>query len=163
MNVSKLTADDLAERVRLLNTPEISTLLNVHEVFTLEKTQRWFDRVKDDPTRYDVTFKVDGDVVGMAGIVHISREDQNGEMYIYIDPRCQGSGHGKEGLSSLINYAFDSLNLEKVYVKTFLSNGRANRFYERLGFVREGLLRRHTLHGGKLEDRCIYSLFRDKQ
>lgn len=161
MKIRKLTKADLKDRVRMLNTPSIANKLNVHEKFTLENTIKWFEKIQDNPSRYDVVFTDEDTVVGMAGLVNISKRDSNAEMYIYIDANHQKKGYGKRGLSLLIDYAFSEYKLNKVFVYTFVDNVTANKFYESLNFILEAHLRRHTFHKGELKDRYIYGLLKE--
>ncbi len=48
-----------------------------------------------------------------------------------------GNGHGTNALRLLINYLFDTFNIERVCLDTNLLNVRAQYIYEKIGFVRE--------------------------
>lgn len=160
VRIRKLSTKDLEYRVELLNTPSISNVLNVSETFNIETTQRWFQKIRTRDDRYDVVIMDDSNVVGMAGLVNISQMDKNAEAYIYVDPAFQGKRYGSKGLKLLLDHAFHKLKLNKVFLYTFAENTRANSFYKKLGFIREGYLKEHTFHKGVLKDRCIYSVLK---
>ncbi|MGH8355009.1 MAG: GNAT family N-acetyltransferase [Pseudomonas sp.] len=73
------------------------------------------------------------------------------------------SQHGS-GLNATIKYlmlrhAFESWRMVRVQLKTAASNLRAQRAIEKLGAVREGLLRNHRrLADGRLDDSLLYSI-----
>ncbi|TBU93984.1 GNAT family N-acetyltransferase [Phytopseudomonas dryadis] len=73
------------------------------------------------------------------------------------------SQHGT-GLNGMIKYlmlrhAFESWQMVRVQLKTAASNQRSQRAIEKLGAVREGLLRNHRrLADGRLDDSVLYSI-----
>lgn len=68
------------------------------------------------------------------------------------------------GLNSMIKYlmlrhAFEQWQVVRVQLKTAASNLRSQRAIEKLGAVREGVLRNHRRLGdGRLEDTVLYSI-----
>jgi RimJ/RimL family protein N-acetyltransferase len=59
--------------------------------------------------------------------------------------------------------AFEGLNVVRVQLKTDLRNERSQRAIEKLGAVREGVLRQHmVLPDGHIRDSVIYSVI-DKE
>lgn len=71
-----------------------------------------------------------------------------------------GKGYGTEAVQSLLEHAFEQLNLRKVTLEVVVGNERARSMYERLGFEAEGLLRQHYYTDGKYADVIIMSIFR---
>jgi N-acetyltransferase len=62
-----------------------------------------------------------------------------------------------------LTYAFDDLGAGRVALKTDLRNERSQAAIERLGGVREGVLRRHMrLPDGHIRDTVYYSILRDE-
>jgi RimJ/RimL family protein N-acetyltransferase len=59
----------------------------------------------------------------------------------------------------MLRHAFDSWKMVRVQFKTAASNERSQRAIEKLGAVREGVLRNHRrLAGGRLDDTILYSI-----
>ena len=80
-------------------------------------------------------------------------------MGIFIgDKACWGKGYGPDAIRQLLRYAFEELNLHKVYLTHFGQNERGRRCYEKCGFVQEGVLRDHAFKGGKYHDHPIMSV-----
>jgi len=81
---------------------------------------------------------------------------------IAIQDKSQwGRGYGTEALRLVLRYAFEELELNRVELNTDEENVRAIRSYEKCGFRREGLLRRHRLVDGKLGNTVIMAALRD--
>lgn len=162
INLKPLAKEDLEYRVDLLNNKEIAPHINTNEVFTIEKTTSWFETLKNNATRVDFVFMDDEKKVGMGGLTNISNFNRSCELYMYIDPSCHGKGFGFRSCFELCIYAFDILNLNKVYLYTFSENIPANKLYEKIGFKLEGVLRQHSFKEGKLRDRNFYGLLKNE-
>jgi N-acetyltransferase len=63
----------------------------------------------------------------------------------------------------VLGHAFDTLGMERVALKTHHLNTRSQVAIERLGAVREGVLRHHMLYpDGSWRDTVYYSILRDE-
>ena len=69
-----------------------------------------------------------------------------------------GQGHAQEALRLALEYAFNVLNLHRLQADSDPRNAASIRLLERLGFVREGLLRERWHVGGEIQDSAIYAL-----
>ena len=58
------------------------------------------------------------------------------------------------------HYAFDELNLERVFAVPFTTNVASSRVLEKVGYEREGLLRRSAIKDGKILDQYLYAKVR---
>ena len=71
----------------------------------------------------------------------------------------QGKGYGKEVMELIIDYAFNTLNLNKVIVEVVEYNKRALEVYKKLGFIEEGRLKKHYYADGEYFDVIILAIF----
>jgi len=63
----------------------------------------------------------------------------------------------------LLSHAFETLSAVRVFFKTDLRNIRSQKAIERLGAVREGVLRKHLItHTGHIRDSVYYSIVDDE-
>lgn len=162
MKIRKLEKNDLQIRIDLLNSPLVSRDLNVNETFNLSQTLLWFEKNQTNKTRFDCVFTINDEIVGMGGLSNISSLDSNASLYIYLSPQYWGCGNGTTALKLLCEYGFKNLKLNKIYLYTFANNIRANKLYEKIGFKLEGILREHTMHNGKLNDRYMFGLLKNE-
>jgi RimJ/RimL family protein N-acetyltransferase len=83
--------------------------------------------------------------------------------WTWIAPSRQRSAVNTEAKLLQLTYAFDTLGAGRVALKTDLRNERSQRAIERLGAVREGVLRRHfRLPNGHVRDTVYYSIVSDE-
>ena len=72
-----------------------------------------------------------------------------------------GQGIGSEAVRAVLQYGFEVLKLNRIYADTIADNFRSVRMLERLGFVREGARREHSLEeDGRFHDSALYGLLR---
>jgi diamine N-acetyltransferase len=94
--------------------------------------------------------------------VDINFIHRNAEIQIIIKSNFQGLGLGKIAMAKGIDYAFNILNMYKVYLYVDAENHRALHMYSDLGFVQEGVLRRHFFVEGTYHDSVIMGIFNDE-
>ncbi|MDR7278522.1 GNAT family N-acetyltransferase [Catenuloplanes atrovinosus] len=82
--------------------------------------------------------------------------------YTWLGQRWWGTGVNAEAKLLLMTYAFDTLGTVRVVWVTDIRNSRAQAAIERLGAVREGVLRKHRRRAdGSWRDTAVYSLLDD--
>lgn len=83
--------------------------------------------------------------------------------WTWLAPSRWRSATNSEAKLLQLTYAFDELGAGRVALKTDARNARSQAAIERLGAVREGVLRRHMrLRDGFIRDTVYYSILRDE-
>jgi ribosomal-protein-alanine N-acetyltransferase len=75
-----------------------------------------------------------------------------------LAPHAWGRGFATEAAGSLLDWAFASLNLNRVQTEVDTRNPASARVLEKLGFVREGTLRQDCIVNGEISDSWVYGL-----
>jgi RimJ/RimL family protein N-acetyltransferase len=98
--------------------------------------------------------------IGMTRFLGISREDRTAEIGgTWYDPAYWRTPVNTESKYLLLRYAFEQEAAHRIQIKTDLRNLRSQRAIERLGAVREGVLREHLLLAdGHLRSSVFYSI-----
>src|SRR5712691_1168599 len=101
-----------------------------------------------------------GRAVGMTTYMSISRPDRGLEIgATWLGKPWQRTGINTEAKYLLLRHAFEELGAARVQLKTDRRNLQSQAAIERLGAVREGVLRKQMLtRGGVLRDTVIYSI-----
>jgi N-acetyltransferase len=111
--------------------------------------QRWVEialKEREEGKRIPFTIidKVTGSVCGSTSFGSISYFDQRIEIgWSWLGKQYQGTGINFHAKFSLLNYAFDVLNWERVEIKTDNLNERAKQGLRKIGAKEEGVLRSH--------------------
>ena len=82
-----------------------------------------------------------GNIVGIIGFHGINWANKTTSIGYWLGERYQGSGVMTKSCKALIDYAFNELYLNRVEIRCAEKNFKSRALPERLGFVKEGLIR----------------------
>lgn len=99
-------------------------------------------------------------VLGMTSYLDIRPRDRGVEVgFTWLSKASQGSLVNPECKYLLLRHAFDEQGAVRVQLKTDLRNLASQRAIEKLGAVREGVLRQHMVRpDGYIRDTVMYSI-----
>ena len=81
--------------------------------------------------------------LGTISLKNISTTDNNAEYAIVLRREFWGKGYAQKATAAILDYAFNTLHLHKVYLNVLDENTRANNFYKKCGFSFEGTFKDH--------------------
>ena len=91
--------------------------------------------------------------IGMCGLHRGSSEDRHTSLGIMVgDKSYWSNGYGSDAVMTLLRFAFDQMNMNKVELGVFEFNARAIACYRKCGFVEEGRRREHYFQDGRYWD-----------
>lgn len=154
-----------------LQEPEVMRLTGTHTTFTPDRVRGWLAGLAETEDRADwAILRTDGDG-------HTSRDDQTGRPGEHIgevvlndldpgnrsagfrialgSPRWFSRGYGTEATRAVLGHAFGALGLHRVELEVYAFNPRAQRAYEKAGFVLEGRRRDALLWDGEWVDALV--------
>lgn len=154
----------LSSCVEWLNDPEITEHLSFSEPISMEGEQRWYeDLLRDKSTKVYAVETLQGEHIGNLGLHDIDLHSRKTEFGIFIGKKdLWGKGYGTEAVLLALKLAFEGLNLNKVFLRVFTGNKRAQKCYEKAGFKKEGVLRQDMFKNGKYLDSVIYSVLAEE-
>jgi len=159
ISIRKFSEQDVPKKVQWINDPRNNRYLHYDLPLEEGKTLQWFLRNKDRTDRYDAVIEMDGEPVGVIGLLSIDPVNRKAEYYITLgEEKALGKGVAAEASRLLLTYAFEELKLSRVYLYTETENDSAQRLFERVGFRREGMLKNDLFVRGKYVDRYVYGL-----
>ncbi|HKX44784.1 MAG TPA: GNAT family N-acetyltransferase [Burkholderiaceae bacterium] len=102
----------------------------------------------------------DGAFLGWCCLVKWSPDYRSATMGYCLGEAAWGQGFATEAARTLLHWAFDTLDLNRVQAETDTRNKASSRVLEKLGFVREGTLREDCIVDGEVSDSWVYGLLR---
>jgi RimJ/RimL family protein N-acetyltransferase len=161
---------DLEIMRRWRNEPALRKMFREYREISPSMQEAWFKRIQDDRTQ--VNFAVngkDGALIGYAGLSSISWVNRTAETGWYLgDARLRANRMGRllyhalDTYRTLLDYAFDEMNLRRIYSEVYDHNRYTQMLHRRLGFTEEGRLRDHCYHNG-WHDSFIYGLLKEER
>jgi len=115
---------------------------------------------KPDSLVFAIVLAVTGEPVGVTGYLDIRPDHRGiGIGRTWIGKAHQGSRVNPESKFLLFRHAFETLGAVRVQLKTDLRNLHSQRAIEKLGAVREGVLRQYQIRSsGEVRDTVMYSV-----
>lgn len=160
--------DDLPQFVAWLNDPEVIAGLMVYLPMSMADEERWFQGMEQRPMdEHPLVIEIrEGDgwrMIGNAGLHNLNWRIRSAEVGIFIgEKQLWNQGYGTEAMKLMLRHAFDTLNLNRVYLRVYDTNPRAVRSYEKVGFVHEGRERQGQYQDGRYCDVLLMSVLREE-
>jgi ribosomal-protein-alanine N-acetyltransferase len=104
----------------------------------------------------------DGGPIGVTGLSEFSRRDRRAVVGTWLARSHWGTGANAEAKALIAQLAFGPLGLERLGAYTDVENERSQAALLRLGFAREGVLRRWHRHGERVRDVVLFSWLKEE-
>ncbi|MCA9954157.1 MAG: GNAT family N-acetyltransferase [Anaerolineales bacterium] len=160
-----ITVDDAKAMFASLSDAESMRLTGTQQTFTFEQVQQHCQRISqaDDRVDYAITRKEDGAYVGEVVLNGIDSLNRSAGFRIALaSEKSFGQGYGTEATRLILDFGFRTLNLHRIDLEVYDFNPRAQHVYEKVGFVREGILRDALLWNGRYHNAILMSILEDE-
>jgi RimJ/RimL family protein N-acetyltransferase len=151
-----------------VNDPDVTRHLTLYLPLSTVDEENWFDSLsKRDQSEKPLAIEIrDGDgwkLIGNCAVFDIDPVSRVGELGIMLGEKDEwNKGYGTETMSLLLRHCFETLNLNRVFLRVYAENLRGKRAYEKAGFVEEGRLREAVYKRGKYDDVFVMSVLRSE-
>ncbi len=151
-----------------LNDPEVRQGLSMYLPLSIAEEERWFENMLQQPANeHPLTIEVrQGESwipIGNCGFMNIEWRNRASEVGIFIGEKSfWNQGYGTETMRLLLEHGFQTLNLNRIFLRVFGNNARAIRSYEKAGFIHEGRMRQAEYQAGAYIDVLLMSVLRSE-
>ena len=126
-----------------------------------ELTNLYNKHIHDDNERRFV-IDINKKFAGIVELVNINFIHRTSEIQIIVKSDFRGSGLAKSAMLKGLDYAFNILNMHKIYLFVDTENHKALHIYKDVGFIQEGILRQHFFVEGEYRDSIFMGIFKDE-
>jgi RimJ/RimL family protein N-acetyltransferase len=102
----------------------------------------------------------DGAFIGWCSLTGWNPDYRSARLGYCLDDAAWGRGYATEAAHAVLQWAFDTLDLNRVQAEADTRNVASARVLEKLGFVREGTLREDCVVSGDVSDSWVFGLLR---
>lgn len=168
LRLRALEKSDLRAIVAWLNDPEVTENLLHDTPLSMDMEEKWYQDMLQKPSEehvlaVEIKMEDGWRLAGTTGLHHVDWKNRIGEFGIMIGDKNQwGKGYGFDATVLMLRYAFQTLNLNKVFLYAIETNTRGIRVYEKAGFTHEGRLRQDIHKNGRYLDVFVMSVLRDE-
>lgn len=151
---------DEAALARHANSHEVWANLRDHfpHPYTRDHAHAWVESAsaEDPPTHFAIVLDEAVGGIGFALQSDIARV--SAEIGYWL-----GTSHWNKGLMTaavraVTDYAFTRFSLTRVFAVPYAANIASHRVLEKVGYVREGVLRRSAIKDGEVLDQVVYAI-----
>jgi diamine N-acetyltransferase len=161
LQLRALEKADLTFLHRLHNSYKTMNYFFEEPFETLRELEDLYEKYVHNTTerRFVIEEIATGNSVGVLSLIEIDEINRKCEIDIIIDEKFQGRSFGKQGFVLGIKYAFDILNLFKIYLLLLPNNTPGLNIYKFAGFKKECRLRKEFFRNGEyvdVERMCLF-------
>ena len=158
--------EDVTRAVEMVNDSELKRLLVTGIPFPMTswEEEEWVKSQKGTETgeyNFAIEDKQTKKYIGGCGIQKVNWLARTATVGIMIgDKEYWGKGYGTDAMKVLMDFIFNNMNINKIKLAVFSFNKRAQKSYEKCGFIVEGVLKDELFKGGKYYDEIVMAAFR---
>lgn len=162
ITIRKFEKTDIPKKVEWINNPDNNQYLHYDLPLDIYKTERWFDNNSGRVDRFDAVIVADSVPVGLIGLLSIDKKNKKAEYYVSMGEKAyKGKGIAKEASRLILEYGFNTLNLNRIFLYTETENIVAQKLFESIGFIKEGCLKADVYSHGYFVDRFVFGYLRN--
>ena len=145
-----LQEKDASLMFELMHSPDMYNFFRFNPDSITRESIRAFitnSQTSEDNKHFAVVDESD-EYLGTVSLKNIDTVSLNAEFAIILRAKVRGRGVGTFAVYEIFKYAFNELELHKVYLNVYTDNFAAVRLYEKCGFIYEGEFREHVFVKG---------------
>ncbi len=160
-----LNEADITAAYEIFSHPEVMRYWSYPAWTERSQAQEWLINVQEgyrtgNALQLGVERNADHILIGTCTLYQFHVASRRAEIGYALGRPYWGSGYMHEALQMLLRYAFETLNLNRLEADIDPRNLASASVLERLGFVKEGLLRERWIVNEEVSDTALYGLLR---
>jgi len=162
VNLRIMEKEDLPLFVEWINNPEVFGEYNPLHQTSRTEAEKHHEKGNSEEGEFIIE-KKDGSKIGY--ICHFTLVHPAGkhlEIGYFLVPSERGKGYGSEALKIMVDYLFLSKDIRRIQAQTDPRNIASQKVLEKVGFKKEGTLRKNFFMRGEWVDAFIYSILREE-
>jgi RimJ/RimL family protein N-acetyltransferase len=126
-------------KIVFASTDQVLTTLEEYTI-TVENEKIWVQNLNDNPNALLLIAQLNNQIVGFLFFIPNTKKKNahTGEFGVNVHPNFQGIGIGHRLIETLLAWARDNKQIEKVSLTVFSTNAQAIKLYKNVGFIEEG-------------------------
>ena len=157
--------DDMEMYRDMINDDYISQMV-VGWSFPVSKKEQfdWYNRVVgSENKRFTICLKEDDTPVGMVTLTDIDYINRSALHGIKLHPTCpQGKGIATDAVMTLMELAFNQMNLNRLDGSWLVYNTSSKQLYEKCGWREEGIKRKAIYRNGEYHDMAVSGILKEE-
>jgi len=162
VTLRELRASDAASLFAMLTTEEVSRFISPPPS-TVEGFERFIawtirQRTAGSYLCFAVTVKGFDTAIGIFQVRETEPGFGTAEWGFAIGSAFWGTGVFQEGAEFVVNFAFETVGVHRLEARSAVRNGRGNGALQKIGAVKEGVLRKSFVRNGEQMDQVLWAI-----
>ncbi|TAA72390.1 GNAT family N-acetyltransferase [Planococcus salinarum] len=167
LTLRKLEGTDAEDMFEYASEPTVSRFMPWQAHQTTDDTREFIGFIRkgyvnENQLTWAIELKSEKKMIGTIDFVTWLQKRQRAEIGYTLSHQYWGQGLMLEAAEALIDFGFKEMNLIKVEAPIMLDNKQSQRVAEKLGMIREGVLRKHMIIKGEFVDLAMYAVLKDE-
>jgi [ribosomal protein S5]-alanine N-acetyltransferase len=163
--VRLLEEADLPSLLEMNSDAQVTALLPYATWNSLADGKAWYERMRaieasGTALQFVVVSKFTNLAIGTCLLFRLEEASARAELGYALGRKHWGQGLMQEAVAELLRAAFDGMGLRRIEAEVNTRNAASAKLLVRLGFTKEGLLRKRWVVKGQTEDVEVYGLLR---
>jgi RimJ/RimL family protein N-acetyltransferase len=163
--LSPVNTDDAETFVRWMNDETVG--LNFGQIMNVVGSKddlKWLFEPPNDVQRYGIVLLDKDILIGAISLQNINHLNRNAFIGIFIgEAEHRSKGYGAEAIRLLLNYGYNTLNLNNIMLSVHADNEAAIACYKKVGFREAGRRSEWVFKNGKYVDNALRNFLRSAQ
>lgn len=164
LDLIEIKGEHLDDLFRLFGNYRVTQFYNIVPLVQKEEAQKLIDHFRNRfaagaAIRWGIALKGHSDIIGTLGFNNYTPQHRANIGYD-LQPQYWNQGFISEALKPVVAYGFRELGINRIEAEVMPGNHASEKVLQKLGFVKEGLLRDWMFWNGRHYDMVMYSLLR---
>ena len=154
--------EDLLLFVEWVNDPKVFGEYNPLHQMSRTETEKHHEKGNSEEQEFIIEKKDRSKIGYICHFTLVHPAGKHLEIGYFLIPSERGKGYGTEALGIIVDYLFLSKDVMRIQVQTDPRNVASQKVIEKIGFKKEGTLRKNFFMRGEWVDAFIYSILREE-
>ena len=165
LHLRRMEISDAHRLFNIWSDPDVTKFMNISS-FTHEAEAKEIIELLEElaqageAIRFSMIELKSNEIIGTCGFNSIDFEHAKAEIGYDIAKAYWGKGYAPEGISALLHYGFETLELNRIEAKVEPANVNSIKVLQKFNFTFEGTLRQYEKSKGNFVDINMYSLLK---
>jgi ribosomal-protein-alanine N-acetyltransferase len=160
-----LTRADAPDQFSLFSDPVVTRYWSTPAWTTLDQAEAFVnaalaDYASGEGLRFSILLRDSDTFIGSVKLYDFFDQNRRCDIGYALLPAHWGNGYLAEALVALLDYAFSTLNLNRIEADIDPRNDASARLLERMAFQKEGYMRERWIVNGEICDTAFYGLLK---
>lgn len=168
LKIRLVERSDLPSLLEVNSNDEVTRYLPYESWKGIADGDAWYNRTTDrfatgEAGQFVIELQGTRRVIGTCLVFRFDKLSALAEVGYVLAREFWGAGYMYEAMSAFVAFGFEQLGLRRIEAEIDPRNVASAKLLERLGFVREGLLRQRWARKGEVTDSSLYGLLRTSE